>query len=127
MSIHVTSAAWSTLTPAEKREKRFAAWLSAPGVRFASPDAEAGYKARVKRLVDVLSLRKPDRVPVTPALGEFVATYAGYTQKDITYDVDKSIDAATRATVELDFDAKTPAGSPQGRVWEILQNTKAST
>ncbi|OGO37082.1 MAG: hypothetical protein A2147_05750, partial [Chloroflexi bacterium RBG_16_57_8] len=122
MTLQVADTDWSVLTLDEKRERRFAAWLEAPGIRFASPEAEAAYKERVKRLTDALRLRKPDRVPVTPALGEFVATYAGYTQKDITYDADKIIDAATRCTVELDFDAKTPASTPQGRVWEILGN-----
>ena len=113
---------WSDLTPTQKRERRFAAWLEAPGVKFDSPEAEAGYKSRVKRLIDAIKLNNPDRVPVTPFLGEFVATYAGYTQKDITYDADKAIDAAMRCTLELDFDAKTPAAAPTGRVWEILDN-----
>jgi hypothetical protein len=117
-----TEKDWAVLTWEQKRERRLKAWLEAPGVQFASPEAEAGYRARTGRLIDVIMLRKPDRVPVTPALGEFVATYAGYTQKDITYDADKIIDAATRCTLELDFDAKTPAAAPTGRVWEILEN-----
>ena len=117
-----SETAWAELTPHEKRERRFASWISAEGIRFVSPEAEAAYKGRVRRLIDAIKLNKPDRVPVPPFLGEFVATYAGYTQKDITYDADKAIDAATRCTVELDFDAKTPAGLPEGRVWEILDN-----
>jgi len=114
--------AWEELTPEEKRERRFSAWLNAPGTEFASPEAGAGYHGRVRRLIAAIKLEKPDRVPVTPFLGEFVASYAGYTQKDITYDVDKAIDAANRCTLELDFDAKTPASAPQGKVWEILDN-----
>ena len=122
MTMEAVENVWSTLTPQEKRERRFAAWLAAPGVRFASPEAETAYKARVKRLIDAIRLKKPDRVPVTPFLGEFVATYGGYTQKDMMYDADKAIDAATRCTLELDFDAKAPAGVPEGPVWEILEN-----
>ncbi len=122
MTAGYADKAWHELTPEQKRERRFAAWLDAPGIQFASPEAEAGYKSRVRRLIDTIELKKPDRVPVTPFLGEFVATYAGYTQRDITYDTDKAIDAATRCTVELDFDAKTPASAPQGKVWEILDN-----
>ncbi len=113
---------WEKLTPGQKRERRLKAWLDAPGVRFASPEAAAGYTTRVKRLSDAIRLGKPDRVPVTPFLGEFVATYAGYTQKEITYDAVKAIDAAKRCTLELDFDAKTAAARPDGRVWEILDN-----
>lgn len=114
--------AWEELTPEQKLERRCDAWLSPPGIKFASTQAEAGYKARVGRLLDAILLRKkPDRVPVTPHLGEFAAAYCGYTQKDVWYDVDKAIDVANRCTLELDFDAKTDAAAPLGRVYEILE------
>ncbi|MBI2850512.1 MAG: hypothetical protein HYX80_05650 [Chloroflexi bacterium] len=122
MATQTLETAWEELTPEQKREKRLAAWLAAPGVKFASPEAEAAYKVRVTRLIDAIRLREGSGVPVTPFLGEFPAAYCGYTQKDMMYDVDKSIDAATRCTLEFDFDAKTPAAAPQGRVWEILEN-----
>ena len=122
MTTKPAEANWADLTPAQKREKRFEAWLEAPGINFATPEAKAGYRARVKRLIDAISLKKPDRVPTTPFLGEYVAAYCGYTQKDMMYDVDKCIDAATRCTLEFDFDAKTAAAAPQGKVWEILEN-----
>ena len=122
MTTRPTETGWADLTSSERRERRFASWLQAPGTNFVSTEAQAAYNGRVKRLVDAIKLQKPDRVPVTPFLGEFVATYAGYTQKEITYDTDKAIDAATRCTFELDFDANTPAGAPQGRIWEILEN-----
>ncbi|HLB27629.1 MAG TPA: uroporphyrinogen decarboxylase family protein [Dehalococcoidales bacterium] len=122
MTIQTLETAWEKLTPEQKREKRLAAWLAAEGVKFASPEAEAAYKARVTRLIDAIQLKKTGSVPVTPFLGEFPAAYCGYTQRDMMYDVDKSIDASTRCTLEFDFDAKTPAAAPQGRVWEILDN-----
>ncbi|MEK7353870.1 MAG: hypothetical protein AABZ77_05120, partial [Chloroflexota bacterium] len=112
---------WEELTPDEKQERRLQAWLSPPGLNFASPEAETGYKARVTRLIDAIQLRKPDRVPVTPHLGEFAPAYCGYTEKDMMYDVDKVIEVANRCTLELDFDAKTDASAPQGRVYEILE------
>ncbi|HLB27851.1 MAG TPA: uroporphyrinogen decarboxylase family protein [Dehalococcoidales bacterium] len=122
MAVQTAEIAWEALTPEQKREKRFAAWLAAPGVQFALPEAEAAFKKRVKRIIDAIQLKKPDLVPVPPFLGEFPAAYCGYTQKDMLYDVDKAIDAANRCTLEFDFDAKTPAAAPQGRVWEILEN-----
>jgi hypothetical protein len=113
---------WERLTPDERLDRRCKAWLSPLGVKFASPQAEAGYKARVTRLLDAILLKKnPDRVPVTPHLGEFAAAYCGYTQRDVWYDVDKAVDVANRCTLELDFDAKTDASGPQGRVYEILE------
>lgn len=114
---------WKNLTPDEKLERRLAAWLAAPGVQFASPEAEADYKARVKRISDAIQLKKPDRVPVMPrfALEGFPAAYCGYIARDIWYDVDKAIDTATRCTRELQFDVKIAASAPQGRVYEILE------
>ena len=120
MATKTVEIPWEELTPDEKHKRRLQAWLSPPGVNFVSPEAEAGYKARVSRLINAISLRKPDRVPVTPHLGEFAPAYCGYTEKDMWYDVDKAIEVATRCTLELDFDAKTDASAPQGRVYEIL-------
>jgi hypothetical protein len=112
---------WGQLTPDQRLARRCRAWLSPPGITFASAQAGADYGGRVTRLLDAILLeKKPDRVPVTPHLGEFAAAYCGYTQKDVWYDVDKAIDVANRCTLELDFDAKTDAAAPQGRVYEIL-------
>lgn len=120
MTTRTLDVVWDVLTPDEKLERRLQAWLSPPGLNFASPEAEAGYKARVTRLIDAIQLRKPDRVPVTPHLGEFAAAYCGYTEKDMWYDADKAIEVATRCTLELDFDAKADAAVPQGAAYEII-------
>lgn len=117
-------APWETLTPDEKLERRLAAWLSPANVEFASAKAEADYKARVTRIIDAIQLKKtPDRVPVLPRfhLDGFPAAYSGYTTKEVMYDGDKAIDAATRCTLEFQFDAKVAATAPQGRVYEILE------
>jgi len=47
---------WTDLTPEERREKRFNRWLSPPDVKFSSPEAEKGYKARVTRFMKVINL-----------------------------------------------------------------------
>lgn len=120
-----TEALWGTLTPDQKLEQRFAAWLSPAKVKFASLEAEAEYKARVTRIIDAIQLKKtPDRVPVLPrlSLSGFPAAYCGYTAKDMMYDAEKIIDVATRCTLELQFDSKIAASAPEGRVWEILEN-----
>src|SRR3990172_2499883 len=116
---------WETLTPEEKLERRFTAWLTPPAnTEFVSPQTESDYKARVTRIIDAIQLKKPDRVPVLPrfALDGFPAAYCGYTAKDMWYDVDKCIDAATRCTLELGFDVKVGASAPQGKVYEMLED-----
>lgn len=118
-----TESPWENLSPDEKLEKRLEAWLSPPGIKFASPEAETGYKARVTRLVDAIRLKKiPDRVPVMPGLGEFTIGYYGYTQRDMMYDVDKCIDVAMRGTVEFDLDQRIVPFQRLGKVLELMES-----
>ncbi len=51
------------------------------------------YEQREKRINDVISLRKPDRVPILCAFGSFAAQYAGITHKEEQYDVEKHYEA----------------------------------
>src|SRR3990172_12376249 len=99
-------SALKALSPDEKMDRRFDAWLAAEGISFASKEAERDYKARVKRFADAIRLKKPDRVPLNPSFGGFAAGYYGYTEKDMMYDADKSADVALRSTVEFPCDGK---------------------
>jgi len=84
---------WAELSPEEKREDRFKRWLSPPDVEFSSPEAEKAYKARVTRLIKVIKLEEPDRVPVMLPAGYFPAFYAGWSLEATMYDYDKLRDA----------------------------------
>ncbi len=55
---------WTDLSWQEKREERFKQWLSPTDVKFASPEAENLYKARVTRFIKAIKMEEPDRVPV---------------------------------------------------------------
>ena len=68
---------WEEMTPEQRREALFDAWLSPQGIEFAGPDAEKAYRERVTRIKDAIELKKPDRVPVFPVIGFFPAFYAG--------------------------------------------------
>jgi hypothetical protein len=74
------------LTPDEKRQQRFARWLSPPGVNFSSPEAEEGYKKRVARFIKAMSLEEPDRVPVILPVAGFPLYYSGMTLKEAMHD-----------------------------------------
>ena len=114
---------WETLTPDEKLERRLAAWVSPPGVRFASPEAEGAYKERVTNIIDAIQLKKtPARIPLLPSFRGFGEVYCGYTHHDIMYDVDKAIDVMTKCTLEFQLDTKAEAGAQPGRVYEILED-----
>lgn len=119
--VKTTELPWETLSADEKMERRLEAWLSPPDVDFASPQAEADYKARVTRISDAIQLKKtPDRVPVMPGLAEFAIGYCGYTQRDMMFDVDKCIDVARKATLEFQLDQRITPFQRLGKVLEIM-------
>ena len=85
---------WEEMSAKEKREARFKTWLSAEGVKFQSPGAEASYKAAIVRFKDAVLMEKaPDRVPIFP-LGTFMQTYLyGVTPYEAMYDYSKLVSA----------------------------------
>jgi hypothetical protein len=112
---------WSELSPEEKREKRFKRWLSPDGVKFNSPEAETSYKERVTRLIDAISLREPDRVPVIANSGHVPARYCGYTIKEVMYDSAKVVKAWRKYVNDFDHDVLPSAGAVRcGKVLDIL-------
>jgi hypothetical protein len=107
--------AWAEMTPAEKRADRFAKWRD-PGVPFVSPKAEAGYKARIERLIAAIDLKKADRVPVSLTAGWWPAVWAGITPYEAMHD------AAQGAQAWVDF---TLEFKPDVMISPILMTTPA--
>ena len=112
---------WEAMTADEKRADLFAKWLSPPGVKFASPEAEKGYKERVTRIKDAIELKKPDRVPVFPMTGFFPAYYAGFTPRDVMYDYDKLMSSFSKYVLDFQPDAHgSVTTAPPGKSFDIL-------
>jgi len=84
--------AWAAMTPEERRAWRIDKWRN-PDVEFASPEAEATYKARVDRIVAAINLEKPDRVPVRLNMGFWPAKSAGLTAYEAMSDVPRALKA----------------------------------
>jgi hypothetical protein len=127
--IEINEETWKALTADQKLERRIQAWLSPADVNFVSKQAEADYKARAKRLIDAMQLKKPDRVPIVPSLGGLAAAYCGYTQKDMMYNPDRAIEVATKCTLDFQFDTKVAAGGAGlsiGRVGDLLDDKQYS-
>jgi uroporphyrinogen-III decarboxylase len=78
-------ANWKSLSVEERRTARLASWASAKGLNFESKEAEASFRQRTKRVIDVIGLKKPDCVPNLPFIGNFVASYAGISMHDGMY------------------------------------------
>jgi Uroporphyrinogen decarboxylase (URO-D) len=83
---------WGDMTPAERRAWRIDKWRN-PDVEWASPEAEAEYKARVDRIVAAIDLKKPDRVPVRLNMGFWPAKSAGITAYEAMSDAVKGAKA----------------------------------
>jgi len=61
---------WGQMTREEKRAWRLDQWRrSAEAIDFVSPEAKANCKTRLERIIAVLSVEEPDRVPVYSASG----------------------------------------------------------
>ena len=114
---------WSELSPEEKREKRFNRWLSPEGVNFNSPEAEESYKKKVTRLIDAITLKEPDRVPVIANAGHIPARHAGYTIKEVMYDAEKVVKAWRKYISDFEHDVLPSAGAVRcGNALDILDS-----
>jgi len=112
---------WSELTPGERRDKRFKDWLSPANAEFASKSAEKNYKQKVKRLIDVIHLNEPDRVPVMFPITLFPAYYANSKLQKVMYDYDELRRAWLKFIDEFEMDVYAGPGvvSP-GRMFDSL-------
>jgi uroporphyrinogen-III decarboxylase len=112
---------WTDLSPEEKREERFKRWLSPPDAKFASPEYEKAYKARVTRIIKAIKLEEPDRVPVHLPASLFPAYYAGVTLHKVMYDYEELRRAWKKFLHEFDMDMYLgPSLVFPGRVLEAL-------
>jgi len=109
----MTEKAWKDMTPAERRAARIEKWRD-PGIEFASPEAEADYKARVNRLIAAINLEEPDRVPVSLTSGFWPAFWAGMPPYEAMNDAAK----AAQAWVDFNLEFK-----PDVMVSPVLQTT----
>jgi hypothetical protein len=76
-------------TGVNKTKEKLDLWCSAPGIAFASPQAEQDYRERSRRISDAIQLAIPDRVPITPLVTFFPSQYAGMTMR-VMYNPDKA-------------------------------------
>jgi hypothetical protein len=112
---------WGTMTPAERRAWRIDKWRN-PDIPWVSPEAEAGYKARVDRLLAAINLQKPDRVPVHLQTGFWPADHSGMTVYEAMTDVNRAAKAWKDFNLEFLPDAiASPASySVPAEMYELL-------
>lgn len=84
-----TNERWLEPSPdaASKRAQWLTAWHDAPGVCFASPEAQQAYRERAAAMADAIEMRKvPARIAVCPSAGHFPLEYAGVSWREAMYD-----------------------------------------
>ena len=111
---------WKTLSWEEKRARRFEWYSSTEGISFVSPQAEAAYRARAQRMIDVYHVREPDKVPVSLPIGSLPVEYAGIDYRTAMYDAEKAAQAWLRFSQETDLDTFAAPNVPVGKVLDLL-------
>lgn len=114
-------AQWQKMSPAERFEARYQTWASAPGVQFATLEAERAYKERAQMFKDVVQLKKPVRVPILGNSGIFPFSYAGVTVEEGMCDYQKLGLAWKKYNRDFEFDTLSSCllAGPS-KVFEIL-------
>ncbi|MCJ7606180.1 MAG: hypothetical protein MUO19_09160 [Dehalococcoidales bacterium] len=88
---------WAEMTPEQRRAHRLENFRkSGENVQFVSPEAEKAYDVRVKRLINVYNLQKPDRVPLNITAGNLPLTMTGLNMHTAFYESEKAIEASLK-------------------------------
>jgi hypothetical protein len=114
---------WAHLTAEQKREYRLNRFLNPKDIPFVSPEAAKAYKVRAQRIVDVLNVEEPDRVPISLPVGNLPLNLYGVSMHEVMYDIEKGIEAYRafneKYSEELDYFA-IPFAAP-AKAFEILE------
>jgi len=116
------AADWAHLTSEQKRQRRLDYFLNPPGLTFVSEKAKNDYKVRAQRLVDVYSVKEPDRVPVQLPVGNFVYNHSGITLHTAMHEYDKAVAACKKFNEDFSQELEhfaSPWITP-ARVMELL-------
>lgn len=113
---------WKDLDWKQRRELRLQHWMSAPGVKFVSKEAEKTFKARAKRLAQAAKMEIPDRVPCMLPAGWFPAYNAGVPLKKVMYDPELMKKVWLQYCDEYDSDTFDGTLFFQGPVSDLLEN-----
>ncbi len=88
-----------------------------------TPEAKAAFGKRWQRIIDLVELRTPDRMPVALYATFWMAKYGGISCKQLMYDYETTKALGERATLEFDPDIVSPAmvaGTIYGPSLELL-------
>ena len=92
-----------------------------------TPENQAKFDAKWKRIRDAVALKEPDMVPITPSPAIYPYLHAGYTVAEIIYDetMEKASSAMLKYLKDFDPDNATTLGNyaAEGRLMELQSPT----
>ena len=92
-----------------------------------TPENQAKYDAKLKRVNDAVALREPDTVPMTPSPSIFPIFHAGYTMAEAIYDESLEIGRKSMLKYLADFDPDNGTAITifvgEGKLMELQQPT----
>lgn len=109
------------LSPEDKRQERLRKWLAAEKIEFPTIEAKLAYQARLKRLIDSISLTEPDRVPCILPTGNFPAYYYGIDTYTAMYDYEEAKKAWIKYLHDFESDTASGLGLSSGILNEKLK------
>jgi len=110
-----------TVVPIPRFEERVKRWKFPEDIQFANAKVQESYERHVQMFIDVIMLRKPERIPVCPAMGFYTFTYSGVTPQEAMYDCGKLGKALLK--FHTDFQPDAAGGTAlfgSGKILEIL-------
>jgi hypothetical protein len=114
-------ANWNQLSPLERRKLRLDAWQNAP-VQFASPEAEASYTERIRRLRNIYDMEPHDRPLADAFMGanEYIVRRKGIQGKDVVYNHDKLREPLLEFHRDFQPDVAVGVLPYPGKSWDLL-------
>jgi hypothetical protein len=112
---------WKEMTSTERQQVRFEKWMYPSNAEFDSDEVKKSYEERVKRVIDAITLKTPDRVPTLSPANFLPCFIYGVSCKDSMYDIDLAIELWLRFAREYPSDLmKGPSYCGIGNALELL-------
>jgi len=92
-----------------------------------TPENQKRHDEKLKRVNDAVSLKEPDRVPITPSSHLYSIFHAGYTVAEIVYDtsLEKTRKSLIKYLTDFDPDTGSDAGTMGAGEGPILEKIKS--
>lgn len=111
---------WEEMNGDEKYHCLVSDWASVENKTFDSPEIAEKYQRRAQRWLDVIAMKKPDRVPNLPCFYECVMEHAGIKSADQFYNPEEVVRSVHQFLDDFDCEFSVLRPYPSGRAFDLL-------